>query len=152
MLFFLYGAACTCDLLRPLWPIYGKYLSCFTSVGTQICTEGLFCRLRRVHSCLLLSQGRWERAHSSVMRLTCGPVTEVMMSSLDGEVSAADSFRHRSLWQWQGTSGEIPPESTGPGLMVTRSGPFLVSLASGDGWKLRRMQSVFLRRRIVKVK
>lgn len=44
--------------------------------------------------CLLLLARRWERVHPSVMRLTCGSIAEVMMSSLDGEVSAADSFHH----------------------------------------------------------
>ncbi len=44
---------------------------------------------------LLLSERQWERVHSSVMRLTCGSISEAMMSSLDGEVSAADSFHHR---------------------------------------------------------
>lgn len=37
--------------------------------------------------CLLLSERQWERMHFSVMRLTCGSIARVMMSSLDGGVS-----------------------------------------------------------------
>lgn len=37
--------------------------------------------------CLLLSERQWERMHFSVMRLTCGSIARVMMSSLDGGIS-----------------------------------------------------------------
>lgn len=74
---------------------------------TDLCPGGFFSdsQLFLVGASCLSDMRQWERVHSSVMRLTCGSITKVLMSFLfflDGEVTAADSFYH------QGAVGEIP--------------------------------------------
>lgn len=81
---------------------------------------------------------RWEQAHSSVMRLTCASITKVMMSFLDGEVAAADSFHQQ---------GEIPPEGTAMQLNCRAGSPFFCRTVameeSGVAWKAKHFVAVY---------
>lgn len=81
------------DLFRLLL-LYGKTLSLFHLDGHRCPSDSESVLSQVGAQCLLLSVRQWERVNSSVMRLPCGEISEVMMSSLDGEVAEADSFCH----------------------------------------------------------
>lgn len=90
----------------------------------------------------LLSDRQWERVHSSVMRLTCGSITKVMMSSLDGEVTVADSFRQHTAVTVTRHSGRNSPEKTGYSVIFIKYLWFLFLLVGSDGWWRSTMQDV----------